>query len=169
MFNLQSTIIAAVVLAASSALGIWWMTSDYYQARFDAAQTRQAVETARVLQERTDEILRLQKMNQDLATTLEVNHAQNRQKLDQALSDNRRLARELGGLRDPYSLSAGCRALPSPAGATANADGQAATGRLSDQASEFLLEFARDADRAAEYAGLCYQWIQEIDKQKKQK
>ena len=122
---------------------------------------------ATVLKEATDRAIAAERKNQELARTLEVNHAQNRQQLDQALADNRRLARDIGGLRDPGARADGCGTVPTTAPGTGLAVRPAPTGRLSDEAAEFLLEFARDADRAAEYAGLCYGWINEIDRQKK--
>lgn len=162
MLNLQTTILAGIFSVALGGFGSWWVTSDYYQARFDAAMARQKAQAAIVMQEATQEILRLQKTNQDLVSTLEVNHAQNRKKLDQALADNRRLARELGGLRDPYAISACSSPVPANAGTAPHPIDATAPGRLSDEASEFLLELAREADRAAEYAGLCHQWIRKI-------
>lgn len=41
--------------------------------------------------------------------------------------------------------------------------GGAAGTELSAEASEFLLEFAREADRAAEYANTCHRWIEEVN------
>jgi len=35
---------------------------------------------------------------------------------------------------------------------------------LSAEASEFLLEFAREADRAAQYAKTCYDWTRQLSR-----
>lgn len=165
--NLQNQILAAICTFFFGAFASWWVTSGYYQARYDAAVARQKAEAVAVLQEATERAIAAERLNNKLAQTLEVSHAQNRQKLDAALSDNRRLARELGGLRDPgYREGGNCTVPATPAG-TGIAIRQPATGRLSAEASEFLLEFARDADRVAEYAALCHGWIKELDGQKK--
>lgn len=93
----------------------------------------------------------LTKLNQHLETS----HASANQKIHQLYVDNRRLAQQLGGLRDP--ASANWRTLPKT-DTTCQCAGAAREGRLSDQATQFLLELARDADSAAEYANTCHQW-----------
>lgn len=165
--SLQNQILALIAAIVLGAFGSWWVTSDYYQARYDAAVARQKAEASKALVEATDRAIAAERKHNQLAQILEVTHAQNRQKLDAALSDNRRLARELGGLRDPgYRESGNCTVPATPAG-TGIAIRQPATGRLSAEASEFLLEFARDADRVAEYAALCHGWVKKLDAQKK--
>lgn len=91
------------------------------------------------------------KLNQ----TLETNHANASQKINQLYADNRRLAQQLGGLRDP--ASAHWRTL-SKTNTSCQCANTTTDGRLSDQATQFLLELARDADSAAEYAATCHQW-----------
>lgn len=160
--NLQNQILAAIATFIFGAFASWWVTSDYYQARYDAAVARQKAEAVAVLQEATERAIAAERLNNKLAQTLEVSHAQNRQKLDAALSDNRRLSRELGGLRDPFAIASSC-AVPATTAGPGLVAPAAATGRLSVEASEFLLEFAREADRAAEYAATCYRWIEEVN------
>lgn len=167
MLNLPNQILIALTIAASGAFGGWWVTSDYYQAKQNALAARQAAAAATALKEATDRAIAAERKNQEFARILEVDHAQNRQKLDQALADNRRLARELGGLRDPGARPDSCGTVPPTAPGTGLAVRSAPTGRLSVEASEFLLEFAREADRAAEYANLCHGWLKELDGQKK--
>lgn len=121
-------------------------------------------EASAALQAATERAMIAERQNADMANNLEVQNAKNRKRLDAVLADNRRLARELGGLRDPYATASGC-AMPTSAEPTGSAAYGTATGRLSDEASHFLLEFARDADQAAEYAATCYQWIDGLAKQ----
>jgi len=161
--NLQNQILAGIAAIIFGAFASWWVTSDYYQARYDAAIALQKAEAVKVLQEATDRAITAERKNTQLALSMEVDHAQNRQKLDAALSDNRRLARELGGLRDPgYREGGSCTVPTTPAG-TGLAVRQPTSGRLSAEASDFLLEFARDADRVAEYASLCYDWVKKVN------
>lgn len=166
MLNLPNQILIALALAASGALGGWWVTSDYYQAKQSALTARMQAAAATELRQATERAMAAERKNNELATGLEVKHAQTRQQLDQVLADNRRLVRELGGLRDPGARPDSCGTVPTTAPGTGLAVRPAATGRLSDQAAEFLLEFARDADRAAEYAATCHAWIEALDKKK---
>ncbi len=166
MLNLPNQILIALAIAASGAFGGWWVTSDYYQARFDAAMGRIRAEASHQLQEATERAVVAERKNNELAKGLEVKHVQTRQQLDQVLADNRRLVRELGGLRDPGARADSCGTVPTTSPGTGLTVRPAATGRLSDQAAEFLLEFARDADRAAEYAATCHAWVEAIDKKK---
>ena len=166
MLNLPNQILIALALAASGAFGGWWVTSDYYQAKQSALAARMQTAAAIELRQATERAIAAERKNNELATGLEVKHAQTRQQLDQVLADNRRLVRELGGLRDPGARPDGCGTVPTTTPGTGLAVRPAATGRLSDQAAEFLLEFARDADRAAEYAATCHAWVESIGKKK---
>ena len=89
-----------------------------------------------------------------------MQHEANRTRLAALRADNRRLSAELGGLRDPFAAPA-CPVSTAPDGTVDPAD-PAAVGRLSAEASEFLLGFAYDADRAAEYASTCHQWVKQL-------
>lgn len=162
MPNLQSQILAAIAAIVIGAVGSWWLTSNYYEARYNAAIAQQKTEAVKVLQEATDRAILAERKNNQLAQTLEVNHAQNRQKLDAALADNRRLARDLGGLRDPGRREDSSCSVPTGSTGSGIVIRQPSTGKLSAEATDFLLEFARDADRAAEYADLCYNWAQKL-------
>lgn len=73
-------------------------------------------------------------------------------------SANRRLASELGGLRDPYAAPASC--VSGTSEATGSPDGAAVrpSGLLSERASEFLLGFAESADDITAYAWACHEW-----------
>ena len=167
MLNLPNQILIALAIAASGAFGGWWVTSDYYQAKQNALAARQAAAAATALKEATDRAVAAERDAISMALKLEVQNAENRKKLDAVAADNRRLARELGGLRDPGARPDSCGTVSPTAPGTGLALRPAPTGRLSVEASEFLLEFAREADRAAEYANLCHGWIKELDGQKK--
>lgn len=82
--------------------------------------------------------------------------------IDHARARNRYLARQLGGLRDPGARD--CPVPPSagaepPAGAPPSAHLPEGSGAvLSEEATDFILELANRADKAAAYAWLCHQW-----------
>lgn len=159
--------VAAIALAiglGAGALGSWYLTAKYKDSVWGKAVADQKVEAAAQLQAATQRAIEAERRHNALADQLEVKHAENQRALDRVLADNRRLARELGGLRDPFAIApGGCTMPASPAG-SGLAVPAPAPGRLSAEASEFLLEFARDADRAAQYAKTCYDWTQQLNR-----
>lgn len=161
----RPALVALAVGLAAGALGSWYLTAEYKDGVWGKAVSDQKVEAAAELQAATDRAVKAERRNVELANDLEVKHEQNQQRLDRALSDNRRLARELGGLRDPGRRPGGDCPVPAGSQAAGEPDGGTAGARLSAEASEFLLEFARDADRAAEYAGTCRAWIDGLSRQ----
>jgi hypothetical protein len=163
MISLRAIAASAAVSAALSAGATWRATSNYYQAQQEAVIASQRVLQAEAERDAARRLAAAQTANQILADQLEQTYAKTRQDLDAALADNRRLIRDLGGLRDPGTRS-DCR-MPAPAPAPSQSADCATGARLSEEAEEFLLAFARDADRAAEYAVACHQWIKAIAEQ----
>lgn len=162
MISFRTTAVLAALALVWGALGSWWLTAEYKDNKWKAKIEAQKVEAARQLQEATQRVIEVERKNNVIATQLEINNAEQQNKLDRALADNRRLARELGGLRDPGRRQSCSSAVPSAAGTAQQPAPQASDGRLSDEAADFLLEFARDADRAAQYANTCYEWIRQV-------
>lgn len=155
--------LGAVVAAIAGAIAGWWITDDILTSKHEAQIQRMRLDAANALQAATDRAIQAERDAISLALKLEVQSAENKQKLDSVLTDNRRLARELGGLRDPFAKPAGGCTMPASPAGSGLAVPAPAPGRLSDEASEFLLEFAREADRAAEYANTCHRWIEEVN------
>lgn len=71
-------------------------------------------------------------------------------------SDNAKLVRKLGGLRDPgnsYTYKNDC----------SSGNNEANTGTvLSDEATEFLLDITREADLLREQLRLCQEWAKSV-------
>lgn len=149
--------IAVLVVLSAVAGGSWYLTAEYKDAVWGEAIAKQKVAAAAELQTATDDVLKKERAAAQRNITLEKEHAQAKRKIDNVLTDNRRLARELGGLRDPGRRSSCGDAVPADSSA-GRAPDSAAEGRLSEAATEFLLGFAADADRAAEYASACFRW-----------
>ena len=158
---MRITALVGIASLATGALAGWWLTHDSLTAKHQAHVSALRSQAADDLRQATDRAFELERQHNDLATKLEVANAQNRRKLDSVLAENRRLARDLGGLRDPYPLASSC-ALPTNPNPASGLTASPAPGRLSDEASEFLLDFAREADRAAEYAATCYDWVKRL-------
>jgi len=160
--NLKTTLIALAVGLCVGALGSWYLTAEYKDAKWGKAVEQQKKEAAETLQAETEKVLAAERKNTELNNQLEKTHAEQSRKIESALADNRRLARELGGLRDPGRRQSCPSTVSASTGAAQQSAPEAADSRLSAEATEFLLEFARDADRAAQYANTCYEWIQQI-------
>lgn len=162
MLDIRMLIIACVASLALGATSSWWLTAEYKDNKWIAKVEAQKVEAARQLQEATEKVIELERQRNQIATKLEIQNAAKQTELDKALSDNRRLANQLGGLRDPGRRQSCPTALPNATNSTQQPADSSSDARLSAEATEFLLEFAREADRAAQYAGTCYQWLQQV-------
>ena len=147
---------SALVAGISMAL----LTANYLGAKHEAEVQSIRAEAAQRYADAQQQALTIERAHAELATKLEVQHEANRTRLAALRADNRRLSAELGGLRDPFAAPA-CPVSTAPDSAVDSA-ATATVGRLSDEASQFLLEFAYDADRAAEYASTCYRWVKEL-------
>ena len=157
MITLPVKLLASALVAGIS---MTLLTANYLGAKHDAEIQSIRAAVAELDAAATKRAVEIERAHADLATKLEVQHEANRTRLAALRADNSRLARELGGLRDPFAAPA-CP-VSTAAGGTVDPATATTTGRLSAEASEFLLEFAYDADRAAEYASTCYQWVKEL-------
>jgi hypothetical protein len=146
----------------AGALVSWYLTSEYKDSKWEAAVSKQKAEAADKLQAATQRAIEAERRQNELADQLEVKHVESQQELDRVLADNRRLARELGGLRDPGRRPSCGGAVSSGTSAAGQPESGATGAELSAEASEFLLEFAREADRAAQYAKTCYDWVRQL-------
>jgi hypothetical protein len=163
MLSIKNVILGAVVASIVGAIAGWWITDDILTSKHEAQIQRMRLDAAEALRVATDRAIQAEREGISLALKLEVQNAETRKRLDGVLADNRRLSRELGGLRDPFAIASGGCSLPSASPGSGITIATPAPGRLSDEASEFLLEFAREADRAAEYANTCHRWIEEVN------
>lgn len=162
MFNLQITAIAAAVALSLGAASAWWLTAEYKDNKLTAKIEAQKAEAATLLQKATELAIAKDKEYNILSTKLEIENAEKQSEHDAILSDNRRLVAKLGGMRDPGHRKSCASALPTKTGTSKQSTTEAPEGQLSDAASEFLLNFARNADRAAQYASTCHDWLNKI-------
>lgn len=162
--DLKTTVIALVIGLGAGALGSWYLTAEYKDNKWEAAIGNQKAEAADKLQAATDRAIKAERRQNELADQLEVKHVESQQELDRVLADNRRLARELGGLRDPGRRPSCGGTMPANSTTASQPEGGTTGTELSAEASEFLLEFAREADRAAQYAETCYDWTQQLSR-----
>ena len=148
------------VLLVGVAFGSWYLTAEYkdavHTAKFDAYKR----ELAELHAQNLNEVLQKEREAQERADEIEVKYHDATTEIRTIRNDNARLARELGGLRDPGKRPGATPGLGSTQGtAPGCTHDPAAAGRLSEEATRFLLDFAEDADRAAAYANACYEWV----------
>lgn len=162
MLDIKSIALVAFIAFTSGSLGSWYLTSSYKDSKYAAVISKMREDAAIALHEATVKAMEIASENSKLATELEVQSAENRDRLDQVSADNRRLADELGGLYDSRATCGDSTASPNPA--TPSKPAAPPTGvRLSKEATAFLLAEARRADQAAAYADTCYKWIEKIN------
>jgi hypothetical protein len=130
--------------------------------RWNASTEKLKVAAAAKLIEATNSVIKVERRNTMITEQLEKTNVEAVQKVGSALAANRRLVRELGGLRDPGGRP-GCTG-PDP-GASATPSGltdATPSARLSREAEEFLLTEAARADLAAEYAKTCHEYAMKM-------
>lgn len=147
-------------------IGSWKVTSSYKDTKYQNIILSKEKLAAERLSEAAERVAEVERNHAALAQDLEIKNVEANKLLDEALVKNRRLAHELGGLRDPFAKSSSSCSVSQNTGTPSNPDDGATTGRLSDEASEFLLEFAREADEAANYATTCHNWAKELNGRK---
>ena len=164
--SIPPTLIAIVVALVVGAGAAWKLTADAKDDHYTAIIETQRANAEEALRLAQTKAIDLERKHNELAAQLEVSHVERSKEKDKLLADNRRLARELGGLRDPGKRPACNTLVPTTPAATGTAadnatDGGLPTeieGLLSPEASEFLLDFARECDRAADYAKTAHDW-----------
>lgn len=156
------TMLALLAFVAAGAATASWQLRDVFADR-DIAKLELSYERGRLAQAeaiaRSKDHARAAEAAERAANQqIEVKANENAKRTNTLLADNRRLARLAGGLRDPYALR--CTDLSREAGTPGSLEDRAAKGEfprtpaglLSQEASEFLLEFAAQCDAAADYA-----------------
>ena len=158
MGSMPTIILALVAALALGAGSAWKLTADAKDDHYAAIMESQRANAEVALRTAQGKALDIERKHNELARDLELAHEDSRTEKDRILADNRRLARELGGLRDPGKRPACNAAVPANAAAPGTAADNASSGRLSDEAADFLLELARECDQAADYAGTAHDW-----------
>lgn len=160
---LRRLVLIFLVGVILGSLGSWKLVSSYKDTKYQNIISSAKEEADKKFKEVSKEMKEIERSHTKLAQDLEIENVEANKLLDETLADNRRLTRELDGLRDPFAKpSRGC-SMSTDANSPSNPDDGATSGRLSDEASEFLLAFARGADAAASYAATCHNWARELN------
>ncbi len=160
--SLQLTILVGVLSWLVGTGTTWYVTASYKDAHWQAivlSQQNEANQRALAAARMAETEARGRQL---YARELELKHADALDETKRVRAANVALAERLGGLRDP-GRKAPCRCPVSPATAPANLPEPSGTSsQLSDEAAEFLLEFAAAADDAATYAATCREWSESL-------
>lgn len=158
---MKNLIIVGAVCFLLGSVGSWWITADYKDARHAAAIAKADKASAALLQEKTEEVRRVERRATELNNKLERAYAKTRESIDADYAgDLVRIDGADGRLRDPGRGPCGDGAVPRT-GAASSAAGAASgcAGELSGEATRFLLSQAREADAVTAYAELCHAWV----------
>jgi len=153
--SLQLTIGVGILSWAIGTGTAWYVTAEYKDAMWSAQVESTRAEAAELAQTDTAKVLVAERSARSKLATLEVQHVELQQQLDQASRDARRVVRERG-LRDPGRQASCPGAVSTTATVPGGTEGAAGPGaELSRAAAEFLLQLTDEADRAAVFAGTC--------------
>lgn len=139
-------------------------TAKYKDNYYNNIINHEKAEGAFQLAEANQKTLEIERRYQEISQSLELEHVENKKHLDQVYADNKRLARELGGLRDPGKSENCAGNLPSTSESPSISVKEFESARLSEAATEFLLTLVREADQTASERNLCQDWIIESSK-----
>lgn len=151
---LRATILYLLGVAFGGAVGVI-ATARHFESAIDA----QKIEAAGVLIAETNKVLQAERKQKELSNELETQHNAAKAQIQTEQATNRRLASELGGLRDKGRRKSSSCAMPGAGSATAGTVEGTDEAYLSGEATEFLLGLTYDADEVATYAQTCHEWI----------
>ena len=158
MIGLKTALVTFLMGALLSGGIAWQYQENKYKALMAKDVSVRTAELAKV----TETVIKQERINSELTQKLESNSLVAQQRIAELLAANRRAVAANG-----LYLAGSCKA---PAGTPATASGsvvaEASSCRLSDEVAEQLLTEAARADSAAEYAGVCYDFTQQINRQR---
>ena len=131
----------------------WFITSSYKNALWQERLTKMQNAQLQQHNEQLQFVLDKERLAREQAAAIEVMYHDQTITVNSLATDNRRLAAELGGLRDPYKTDT------NNGKSTASATCKPCDGKLSAEATKFLLELTEEADRIRAYADTCYRWV----------
>lgn len=156
---LRATVFYLLGVAFGGAVGVI-ATARHFEAAIDT----QKIEAANLLATETNKVLQAERKQKELSNALETQHNAAKEQIQTEQAANRRLASELGGLRDKGRRKSSNCAMPGTGSTAGGAVEGTDEAYLSGEATEFLLGLTYDADEVATYAKTCHDWI--ISRQK---
>ncbi len=147
--------LALYAAAISAVFYAGWTINDW---RWEAAIAKQKSEAATLWQEKAEAAIKDRDAQMARVLALEKTNGELKDARDRAYADARRAAIAAGGLRDPGRWSSGGCPVPSaPTPASVVPEGASSGGVLSAEASDFLFEFAHEADNVLGDLRTCHE------------
>lgn len=152
-------ILGGVLAAIGIAVSAFFYGGHVERLEWEAVVAKQQAEAASLLAEKTAEVLKKERLLQDLSDEIEKDHQAHADEIAAKSTDLSRLAGELDRLRDDARRGAGrCGPGEQSSAPAGKPTARAAAPELPGSYSE-LARIAADADRAAEYARTCHAWV----------
>jgi hypothetical protein len=163
---LEAKLAASVFLIGLlfGASGGGFVVRSYVNSKWESSLQKQKLEATTQLLRAEQRTRKLETENTLISNKLEVESEIQKSKLSELEKANRALAVKFGGLRDPGRRSSCVRTLSSTTAAASESEAVASGSLLSTEATEFLLDFSKQADSAAEYANTCHKWIEQLNR-----
>lgn len=146
----------------------WYLTAEWKDAHWEAKLATAVHEKDQLISqanadvaEETRKVLARERQLQTVKSELEGKLNEANRQIDKTLAEKLALNHQLHGLlHDPGKVARG--GTTNPDTFAGQSTGDTACGKLSEEASGFLLALTAEADRAAEYANTCRQWVIEL-------
>ena len=158
--NIKAIGIASGVGLLVGSLSTWYLTTEYKDAVWGAATNQIQIEAAEQLHVATMKAIETERISQLKVHELEAQHAQEEHTIQTIERRNRALAAQLGGLRDPGRRTSGTDTMPSTTTSTTSVTDSPTHSILSGEATEVLLATSVEVDKLANYAKVCYDYVQ---------
>ncbi len=155
----QIKIIVGALILALSCGGTWYFTKTHYIDKYEAQIAKTQSEHDKKVTDLTNDKLDLERQLGETRNEIEVEHNKAIEDLNARIES---LRRDNVRLRDPGASKTSCSAPRDPGATGGSSDGDEATGLLSRQATEFLWDFAGEADRTLEELRTCKRWVDEV-------
>jgi len=160
IFNFQSVFTSFIGGILIGGISTYKLTDSYLTIKYLNKENKTNLEMFEVLKKSNDKLAEIEKINNNLTKEMENKNVENKKKINDLYIINRNLSKQYGGLRDPGRTISGVGDQLSAASNTAEyTKNTAYERRLSNEASEFLLEYGKNADEVAEYANICHEWV----------
>lgn len=157
--TLQIKLIAGAIVLALACGGTWHFTKSYYVNKYEAQISKTQSDHDKKVSELTNEKLEIERQLGESRNEIDVEHNKAIEDLNARIES---LRRDNVRLRDPGASKTSCSAPRDPGATGSSSEGDETAGLLSRQASEFLWDFAGEADRTLEELRSCKKWVDEV-------
>lgn len=165
-YSISVKVIAFIALCVALVLGTAYLVDDYNDAKYSEKENRELIQVNKKLSEKTKEVLEKQAQISNLQTQLEGYNVRENERVNEVLSHYISLINDGFRLRDmgknTRGLSKGGGTTNSTSDTSNGGNLQTCSNELSREATEFLLEFATDADKVVTQLEVCQVYSNEI-------